>query len=232
MTLNPSAETTRDSVMMALKDNLAKSVVIDKSKESSLAHFALSEIHKGKKLGSGQFGNVFQVDAVVISEEAEIDIEQMDEREFVVKFCHRETTGEARYAIKILRKEIVEDPQMFIRGLIDLAMEANFLSNLEHPNIIKVRGAGEDAILGTKDYFVMMDRLGDTLDRRMDQWKKTSKKLSGPAGILKSGQKHDLLVERLHVAYELSAALSYLHQNKIVYRDLKPENLGFDIRGD
>eukprot|EP00978_Attheya_sp_CCMP212_P028467 scaffold98343_cov54-Attheya_sp.AAC.1 len=237
MTLNLSAKTTRDSVMMSLKDNLAKSVVIDKSKESSLAHFALSEIHKGKKLGSGQFGNVFQVDGVEISEDDEIDIEQMDEREFVVKFCHRETSGEARYAIKILRKEIVEDPQMFIRGLIDLAMEANFLSNLEHPNIIKVRGAGEDAILGTKDYFVMMDRLGDTLDRRMDQWKKTSKKLSGPAGLLKSGQKHDLLVDRLHVAFELSAALSYLHQNKIVYRDLElhsdlkvgEDNSGLDL---
>jgi serine/threonine protein kinase len=201
-------------VIRSLEDNLAKSVVIDKSKESILAHFALSEIHKGKKLGSGQFGNVFQVDGVDISDEAEIDTEQMDEREFIAKFCHRDASEEARYAIKILKAEVVEDPQMFVRGLIDLAMEANFLSNLEHPNIIKVRGAGVDAILGTKDYFVVMDRLSDTLDRRMDHWKKTNKKLSGPAGLMKSAQKHDLLVERLHVAYELSAALSYLHQNK------------------
>lgn len=41
-----------------------------------------------------------------------------------------------------------------------------------------------------------------------------------------------LLKERLLVAYDLTAALGYMHEHRLLYRDVKPENVGFDIRGD
>lgn len=41
-----------------------------------------------------------------------------------------------------------------------------------------------------------------------------------------------LLEDRLVVAFDLSAALEYLHELNVIYRDLKPENVGFDVRGD
>ena len=40
------------------------------------------------------------------------------------------------------------------------------------------------------------------------------------------------LLNRLYAAYDVARALRYLHENKIVYRDLKPQNIAFDIRGD
>jgi serine/threonine protein kinase len=40
-----------------------------------------------------------------------------------------------------------------------------------------------------------------------------------------------LLIERMTVAYDLAAAFFYLHEHRLVYRDIKPENIGFDIRG-
>jgi len=33
-------------------------------------------------------------------------------------------------------------------------------------------------------------------------------------------------------ALQISAAMTYLHEHSIIYRDLKPQNIGFDVRGD
>lgn len=41
-----------------------------------------------------------------------------------------------------------------------------------------------------------------------------------------------LLKDRLLVAYDLTVAFQYMHDLRLVYRDIKPQNVGFDIRGD
>jgi serine/threonine protein kinase len=46
-----------------------------------------------------------------------------------------------------------------------------------------------------------------------------------------AGQK-DLLKERVLVAYDLTGAFDYMHRLRLLYRDIKPENIGFDVRGD
>jgi len=38
--------------------------------------------------------------------------------------------------------------------------------------------------------------------------------------------------ERLHIALQIAAAMKYLHSHSIMFRDLKPANIGFDVRGD
>ena len=50
-------------------------------------------------------------------------------RRFITKNCLRES-GEARYAIKHLRKDIARDPNQCISGAMDLAIEALFLSGV------------------------------------------------------------------------------------------------------
>lgn len=66
------------------------------------------------------------------------------------------------------------------------------------------------------NFFIIMDRLYETLDVRMKQWSKKEKDNSG--GMFGRGSNKleldRLLLERLIVGYDLAAAFSYMHQNK------------------
>eukprot|EP00980_Cylindrotheca_fusiformis_P002649 scaffold620_cov103-Cylindrotheca_fusiformis.AAC.9 len=83
------------------------------------------------------------------------------------------------------------------------------------------------------DTFIIMDRLYGTLDDKIESWHNDLAMIRGCCALQKDRDAaRDLLKDRLLVAYDLSAAFAYLHSYKLVYRDIKPENIGFDIRGD
>lgn len=113
-------------------------------------------------------------------------------------------------------------------------MEARLLSTIEHPNIIKLRALSRTDLL-EPGFFIVMDRLYDTLEKRLQKWQLRQQRSSGLAGRLtdrKGLKSATLYEERIVAAFELSSALAYLHSLNIIHRDLKPENIGFDIRGD
>jgi len=41
-----------------------------------------------------------------------------------------------------------------------------------------------------------------------------------------------MFIEQSYVAYDIGSALRYMHRHNIIYRDLKPQNIGFDVRND
>lgn len=96
-----------------------------------------------------------------------------------------------------------------------------------------MRGISSDEVM-TPNFFFVMDRLYDTLDKQLVKWKNIKTSHKGKVfGIGKNkGAIRRLQVERLTVAYDLAAAFAYMHGNKLVYRDIKQENIAFDIRGD
>ena len=116
-------------------------------------------------------------------------------------------------------------------GAADLATEVMILANLSYPNIVQIRGvsaADFDKISFVQGYFLILDRLYYTVEEKLPKWKKELPKWS----MLSKKRQMIELSKRLIAAYDLASALQYLHHRKIIYRDLKAQNAGFDARGD
>ena len=141
--------------------------------------------------------------------------------------------GDARYVIKIISSDIVEnDFKKFLQAARDMSTETYFLSGLSHPNILKMRAVGQGDMF-SPSFFLVLDRLYDTLTDRIEgTWKAQLDHLEND--IIVWGRAHKLKVlweERMSIMKDLAGALSYLHEMKIIYRDIKPENIGFDSHG-
>jgi len=179
----------------------------------------------------------------------------------------------------------------------DLALEAEFLASLSHPHIMKLRGLAFNGTSGFETgptgYFLIIDRLFETLVDRIQRWAKSSaiekgkffslrrsislggsfsipvgkvsaKDLSKtnslppstgedkpmderlsvgeynciydlrPSSSTSTFFKHSLFLIILSTSYaalQIAAGLKYLHSHHIIFRDLKPANIGFDVRG-
>jgi hypothetical protein len=183
------------------------------------------ELTIGRVLGRGGFCVVSEISKITLRKKAlpngsnhspdhanadeDVIHNIVQDRAFMEKYCIRDKK-DTRYAIKKLQDSAWSDPQTFINGIVDLALEARFLSVIRHPNIIKMRAvAAEPAV--TTSYFVVLDRLYDTLTVRLAKWKR--RKFSGIKKLMDRKGKKELAfwLERVTVAYDLTLALKHLH---------------------
>uniref|UniRef100_A0A7S2E889 Protein kinase domain-containing protein n=1 Tax=Trieres chinensis TaxID=1514140 RepID=A0A7S2E889_TRICV len=166
----------------------------------------------------------------VPEEDPDFDESAFQSKKFIADYCVGKG-GHGRYAIKCISDSVKENPKMFVQAAMDMAVETQFLSVFDHPNIIKLRAVGQGDMFD-KDYFLVMDRLFDTLCERIERWTFDIKQSKLCMAKFFGGKKtrKTIFANRLGVAKDLAGAMEYLHGLNIIYRDMKPENIGFDVK--
>lgn len=158
-------------------------------------------------LGRGGFGQVYQV---------HLRDKRTGEFDLVKPF-----------ALKQLCLAVMNDPVMLQAASDDLAHEAKILTALAHENVITlygVRGGDTDASLWDGG-FIVLDLLADTLDSRFETWVKNR-------GWFDQIVPHEIVAKRIEeVVIGIAKGMEYLHSKHIIFRDLKPANVGFDRFG-
>ncbi|MBK8432525.1 MAG: protein kinase [Chloroflexi bacterium] len=107
-----------------------------------------------------------------------------------------------RYAaVKIMRPEWVDQPDSYERFL----QEARTASHLDHANVVKVLNFGRIA----NSYYIMMDFIEGVSLRQLI--------VENPNGMP--------LEEVINIFIQIADVLAYAHQEGLLHRDLKPDNI-------
>nr|WP_295971981.1 Stk1 family PASTA domain-containing Ser/Thr kinase [uncultured Bacillus sp.] len=111
-------------------------------------------------------------------------------------------------AVKVLRLDFANDEE-FIRRF---HREAQSATSLAHPNIVNIYDVGEE---DQSIYYIVMEYVdGQTLKQYIQQ--------NSPIPVEKA----------LAIMRQLTSAISHAHQNHIIHRDIKPDNILIDKHGN
>ena len=148
-------------------------------------------------------------------------------REYVAMRSRKSRRTGARYVLKSLNKGV--DKITYMKGNVDIAMEAKFLAALDHPNIIELVAVSTSKPC-TPGYFLILEKMTETLSGRIKCWMDRERMCKSIFGKFSGGHRKELELyhERIAASYDIASGLFYLHNIGIVFRDLKPDNIGFD----
>lgn len=201
---------------------------VHKEVDDDMALFHRGEIQIGDMIGTGGFAQVFQVTRFDLVNGDDDDCNDIDDDEESSVQARRRRlqmdlqssssasslpSSSKKYAIKLLKKKLLQNTKEFQHAAIDLAVESKYLSALQHAHIIKIRALAKGGTAAFKtgkhdDYFIVMDLLHQTLEQRIQTWQQQQQSIP-------SNHHYRL---SLKYALQIADALQYLHEKAIVYR--------------
>ncbi|MFC4320228.1 Stk1 family PASTA domain-containing Ser/Thr kinase [Litchfieldia salsa] len=121
-------------------------------------------------------------------------------------YLARDVILERDVAIKILRLDFSNDEELIKR----FRREAHSATSLAHPNVVSIFDVGEENDI----YYIVMEYVpGKTLKQYIQKYAPLDSK------------------EALEIIQQLTSAIAHAHNNHIVHRDIKPQNILVDNDG-
>ena len=209
-----------------VKKETERASVLSPTAFENIPLFRKEEIQVGKVVGRGGFGVVREIAAIHLIKDDDESVtttaapppkssssrlfrrassntggpsedEGASRRELLARQVWSKRTS--KYVLKEVEPSLLQnDAVTYLKGVIDLGLEAHYLASLSHNNILKLRGMcvrGPSESLG---FFIILDQLAEVLSKRLNKWMHQKRASNGITGIVTGGRrnKSKLLMER------------------------------------
>mmetsp|Transcript_12426 Transcript_12426/g.35335 ORF Transcript_12426/g.35335 Transcript_12426/m.35335 type:complete len:520 (+) Transcript_12426:122-1681(+) len=199
-----------------------------KTFDRNTRRFRNSEIVLGRRIANGSFADIFKVESFRPRDDAADDYQIEEETEDV----KRDRPDD--YVVKVLRSNLLSNTSRFATGASDFLTEGILLASVDHPHILAIRGRSvtsvEGFLHGKRDsLFFILERMDGTLAHKMVEWHARTYEHR----LFTNGRRDSklaILHERLVAMADLASALAYLHERRLIHRDVSLGNVGISYR--